>query len=1265
MAGGKLVAKALRAAKLPSRVVDYTDPPSKKIEDWKWRPLADVARELDVKKIPPHVKEFGDYMIEMAEKAKRGEISDRDLIKAYTTTRASIQRRSQDTDKIREASGLPLVGAEEKIRPEGAWSEWLMSPAGQQYLDKAVKGEMPADTVESALSLMRSFGLAPTQINAMDWAAKNLPGRGQAASDLVYRASQKASPVSEWRDFTSDVAGVGSSKSGFLASLLGRGDLPTLDARQVILNTGLPTEASQKVMARSYEGQKGFGAQEGVDRLAARQEALDLKAPQKYDPFYQHLTHHTIWDKASGEKTTHADIMNAMRNAAVVLGTPAAGAAFVSQEQPDEQRSGFADGGGTGKPMTIDEIIARIRSGEVQLGEFDPRIPQLDANRAFQPPGSKFSNQALPIVPTVPYSPDETSPRPVTIRGERPQAAPIPMPVPRPADNVPAQVSRPQMAAPVERPAADDSVSRALWTIYNESESPADFLRADAAMRAGRAEGGRLLPDDYPTSYMPDIGRQVMADGGEASAMGGFMPPQFEEAPDDRGERFQRALQNYRNFPQQRGEATAQPLGRDVRDVIGGAIAGDASNRSYGTEMRRRAADLIAGSTGMRGSGTLGFGIADAPLVTGLPLMASDIAGSAGRGDYAEAALGAALPAAFYARKPIGKALGAARDALGRVPAPVAAGATGAAVMSPEEAEAAKAKALAQAVASARAMARAKELGYDTSKVWYHSALNPIEKFEPHGKFMGRSGVSGIHLTDNPKMANRYLERFYDYDYKNQPFEKNVMPVFVKTENVLERDEPFKGQISMGSPVPDSYRNPLLDKGYDALLRNEAISGRGNVKHVAPGSRGAIEGKELVLTDPAQVRSIYDEYAEGGSVEQESPGLVDRAMSFLSQFNPVGSAEASPASAIAKRVMRGTDLIAKDPKAADVVLSKRDLSGSDKTGMRVKDVEYAVTPKGDLQPYQRFNPEDMYRERGYVIPALGDRSAAGRNLEEIGGVKLTSPVSQQGGGEFMRSTEDPAIWASRKGPVKSMYGQLQRQMKAQGASEDAPIFMSHTLMGYPSLDSTNMMAEAILRQIQPTMGKIDPKAAAKVDKFIKNKFPDWPGILNPEEAEQFLRTNEVGKRTSTILQALDKADAVRGGLPNLGAARFATMDPRLVSADQLSSGFSISRLNPRGNGAPTEHGTYTAGMGGNYRGGTDYQIPARLMYPDWFNKMNPEYLEKKSGKMKATSPTMYQQGLLTQFPLQKTTQEWLDNIMAYTEREGKKWGYRDGGFVYE
>jgi hypothetical protein len=572
--GGLITEGVKKAVQLSRKILGYADPPSKKIDDWKWRPLPDVATELDVQKIPPHVQQFGDYMLEMADKAKRGEISDRDLIKAYTTTRASIQRRSQDTDKIREASGRPLAGAEDKIRPEGAWSEWLMSPAGQRYLDKAVKGEMPEDTVESALSLMRSFGLAPTQINAMDWAAKNLPGRGQAASDLVYRGSQKASPASEWRDFTSDVAGVGSAKSGFLASLLGRGDLPTLDARQVILNTGLPTDASQKAMARSYQGQKGFGAQEGVDRLAARQEALGLDAPSKYDPFYQHLTHHTIWDKASNEQTTHADIMNAMRNAAIVLGVPAAGAAAMPEEQPVE-----------------------------------------------------------------------------------------------------------------------------------------------------RADGGRLLEDQYPTQYLPDVGRQVMQDGGAPEdfvsaqgrrrstleGLGGFEDRPVMD-PATMGQNWANAVsrmkvEDYAKRPEGRSapprppEQFVQSFTPSLRDELGQVVAGD-DRFSHAGELRGRFADLVFGSTGTPGSGRFGIGLADAARLTGIPLQVSDVSDAVSKGDYLGAALGTALPAAYYARKPImaagraaydagRRAVDVAGDVLGRVPAPIAAAGAGAAAMTPEEAEAA------------------------------------------------------------------------------------------------------------------------------------------------------------------------------------------------------------------------------------------------------------------------------------------------------------------------------------------------------------------------------------------------------------------------------------------------------------------------------------------------------------------------------------------------------------------------------------------------
>lgn len=329
---GGLARRAIDAAR---RVMGYTDPQTKRIEDWQWRPLSEVDKELGLREIPPHVQNFGDYMREMSDKAGSEGLSARDLIKGFTTTRASIQRQAVDADKLRNL-GLDLPSDVSRIRPEGAWAEWLMTPMGQRYLDAAAKGTVEGDAVANAIKIMSPFGRHETDIpDAMRWAAQNLPGREARASDLVARAAQGASSPAEWREFTSDIRGVGPSKSGFLASLYGRGDQPTLDARQIILNTGAPTKEAAKYIARGG----GEGGVEAVERLAARQRALGLDAPQKYDPFYQHLAHHAIWDKASNETTTHADVVNAMRNAAIVLGTPAAGAALMSDEAEARERA--------------------------------------------------------------------------------------------------------------------------------------------------------------------------------------------------------------------------------------------------------------------------------------------------------------------------------------------------------------------------------------------------------------------------------------------------------------------------------------------------------------------------------------------------------------------------------------------------------------------------------------------------------------------------------------------------------------------------------------------------------------------------------------------------------------------------------------------------------------------------------------------------------------------------------------------------------------
>jgi hypothetical protein len=143
------------------------------------------------------------------------------------------------------------------------------------------------------------------------------------------------------------------------------------------------------------------------------------------------------------------------------------------------------------------------------------------------------------------------------------------------------------------------------------------------------------------------------------------------------------------------------------------------------------------------------------------------------------------------------------------------------------------------------------------NKKLFHSRLNSFDRFKPYGSFMGASGVSGIHLTDSKEMALRYLDRYADWGWidgkPNQKFSKEVIEVYAKIENPLERDEPFKTNIGFGFPLPDGYVSPVERMGYDALIRNDSISRGGPVKHSQ--AKNGIRGKEFILTDPTRIKS--------------------------------------------------------------------------------------------------------------------------------------------------------------------------------------------------------------------------------------------------------------------------------------------------------------------------------------------------------------------------------------------------------------------------
>ena len=294
------------------KVAQYQDPHSgTKLDQFAWRPLKDVHEELQgLPEIPSHVENFGAFMDEMTHRALKGQMSPRDLIKAYAITRSSIRRQAIYNKTLREKGGFDLpFGDKVKIRPEGAMAEWLMTPMGQRYLDAAERGKVDQEAVIDAQAKMKPFGFQDsTEGQALPWAAQNLPNRHKEFTALIADGLNKNPNLDAWRKSSMSLHGIKEAKSGFMGSLLGRGDQPTLDARQVVLQTGLSNDEGTKRMSGT-----GFS---GVDRLLSRQSAMNPKLDSTLEPYRQHLTHHAIWDAAGNDVTTHDDLMKAMRHAA-------------------------------------------------------------------------------------------------------------------------------------------------------------------------------------------------------------------------------------------------------------------------------------------------------------------------------------------------------------------------------------------------------------------------------------------------------------------------------------------------------------------------------------------------------------------------------------------------------------------------------------------------------------------------------------------------------------------------------------------------------------------------------------------------------------------------------------------------------------------------------------------------------------------------------------------------------------------------------------
>lgn len=266
------------------------------------------AAAPSLERLPVHIEPFARYMTEAA---KSGVPTPRQVVKAYVITRSSVRRQGRTASVVCETfpgyRELRRAAVErgEEIRPEDAMSVLLGTEDGQEYLNAAEQGRFAARAAQRIVRKMRCFGMSASLLEDMR------AGVRIGTNDELRRAVRSTS-AEDWIALVDSpaVPGIGPAKAGFFASLLGRGDVPTFDAREIAL------------WRRRHGGRDPQAAD--VHALRERIQAMPVELPRELEPFRQHLVHHALWDAyAEGRptETTHEEVVHAMRLAGGGLGT--------------------------------------------------------------------------------------------------------------------------------------------------------------------------------------------------------------------------------------------------------------------------------------------------------------------------------------------------------------------------------------------------------------------------------------------------------------------------------------------------------------------------------------------------------------------------------------------------------------------------------------------------------------------------------------------------------------------------------------------------------------------------------------------------------------------------------------------------------------------------------------------------------------------------------------------------------------------------------
>lgn len=333
--------------------------------------LRERVRRAQIVSVDDAVKTLGEYpkyldgvvnfLSSRREALKNGDVTARDLAKAYAITVAS-----QGSDSIKLSTlqkSLPgfnpdksfLTADGEKIRPEEAAAWWLGTTEGKKALDNVQTGKYDAADWEGFAKVRKAFGDDRVFYSGM------LLKPGESAERPIYETDKSSravlkdeagnpKPTGKVRKLTmgeeensmanlegvldkineakgdkdklmeavQNLRGIGPAKAPFISHMLGFGGDITLDA--VEMNYWLTGKANIKHATpkdkefvdavKHEEGSQAILKDRIVKRLMQVREQSPAAAAIPEEAFL-HVMHHWLWDKAKGSETTHEGVYHA------------------------------------------------------------------------------------------------------------------------------------------------------------------------------------------------------------------------------------------------------------------------------------------------------------------------------------------------------------------------------------------------------------------------------------------------------------------------------------------------------------------------------------------------------------------------------------------------------------------------------------------------------------------------------------------------------------------------------------------------------------------------------------------------------------------------------------------------------------------------------------------------------------------------------------------------------------------------------------------